>query len=443
MQSFKANLMERIEKDIDEAIQKFINVIVLQYTEVDKEVLNSLWVDTREVETFGSYQEAENSPRTKPVNTDTRLTSDNGWEICGYRYIKGDKKGETCMTKSKSGGFCAIHKKYENVQPKEKKIMPTPKTASDINPSNSSASMASLNPHRKSGKAPVTLLLKSGVPYHQETGLAFKSSGDRVVTGKFVNDKIIPLTDADIETCKKWGFAYDNNNSSMSVDGSVKPTQSAQQPPAQPPLKSVLKPSSSSLTNGSKPTGLQPKQSITISEPVKAVEITGEDTSDIEADDSSNSSSDNESEDEDRKTKNISVPTTTSTPAKVGKNNITGNSGSSNTVFDKPTKIIKPTKAPENNIPPNLPTKTTKNIPPLTPAPKPAEKSSTKTPTKPAPKVTQTNMEVESDDDNDSENDNNTATNTDKLENCARKALGLDDEDMVSELAGGDEEVDD
>jgi hypothetical protein len=63
-------------------------------------------------------------------------------------------------------------------------------------------------PPSKSGKmtsGKMTLSLKSSIKkyYHVESGLVFKSKDTRIIVGRLENDKVVKLTQADIDFCKK------------------------------------------------------------------------------------------------------------------------------------------------------------------------------------------------------------------------------------------------
>jgi len=49
--------------------------------------------------------------------------------------------------------------------------------------------------------------------WHSATCMVFKSAKERIVIGKCVNDKVLPLTKDDIEICMSHSFAYEEINS--------------------------------------------------------------------------------------------------------------------------------------------------------------------------------------------------------------------------------------
>ena len=45
--------------------------------------------------------------------------------------------------------------------------------------------------------------------WHPDTGLVFKSSQDKVVYGRWIDDELVALDDEAISLCEKWSFKYD------------------------------------------------------------------------------------------------------------------------------------------------------------------------------------------------------------------------------------------
>jgi predicted DNA-binding WGR domain protein len=193
------DLKNQIDTAIEDNIAKYVKLVAKTYN-LDKKELMNLWNTIRDKD--GSSSSIDSKVNTKAsLNTksDTKSKSkSNGG--CPYEYIKGKRKGETCGVVSKDGSqYCSMHKKHEGQEPKERKVLPEPKK--------------SIMPAKKS--SPVTkevsrVLRKHkelDMIWHQETGLAFTTE-ERLVIGKIVNDKLVELTEEDIDTCNKWGFFY-------------------------------------------------------------------------------------------------------------------------------------------------------------------------------------------------------------------------------------------
>lgn len=47
--------------------------------------------------------------------------------------------------------------------------------------------------------------------WHPDTALVFKSSQDKVVYGRWINDELVALDDEAIILCEKWSFKYDTS----------------------------------------------------------------------------------------------------------------------------------------------------------------------------------------------------------------------------------------
>jgi predicted DNA-binding WGR domain protein len=121
---------------------------------------------------------------------------------CPYMFIKGAKQDQTCGAKTKAGNvYCSRHKKYEGTDQKERKSSPDPKR-NTVKPKSKSRSPVKerqrvLRKNRTFDKL-----------WHPDTGLVFKSAKERSVIGKCVDDKIVNLTEEDIDECRKWGFSF-------------------------------------------------------------------------------------------------------------------------------------------------------------------------------------------------------------------------------------------
>jgi hypothetical protein len=120
---------------------------------------------------------------------------------CIYRYIRGAKAGVLCGTqiKNKNNFYCSKHKANETSLnedvPLELEKTETPKKSKipkEIEPP----------------KTNVILRLNTKINkyVHPLSGLVFFSKEKREICGKLSVDKIVDLTEYDIETCKKYGF---------------------------------------------------------------------------------------------------------------------------------------------------------------------------------------------------------------------------------------------
>ena len=193
-------LMKEIENNIKNSVFEFIQVVATKY-DLDSSELLELWesdVSTPKSKIVKAIPKAPSS-----VKSDTGSTG--SCEGCPYIYTKGEKEGQTCNIKPKGGAmYCTRHKKYEGQEPKQKKIMPTIKKSI-------SGNISGLK--KPSPSKPVNTVLRKNKAieklWHSTTGMVFKSAKERIVIGKCVEDKLLPLTNEDIEVCMAHSFAYE------------------------------------------------------------------------------------------------------------------------------------------------------------------------------------------------------------------------------------------
>ena len=196
--------MKQIENSIDEHLKNFISNISEKY-DISSDDLMKIWDSGEKIVSCKQNTKAPVQTRTSPAKTDASSVG-NG-EGCPYVYSKGEKEGQTCNTKPKGGVvFCTRHKKYEGLEPKQKKILPAAKKSIAGNTSTSKKSPVTkeINTVLRKNKAIDRL-------WHSSTGMVFKSAKERIVIGRCVDDKLIPLTQDDIEVCMAHSFAYDSD----------------------------------------------------------------------------------------------------------------------------------------------------------------------------------------------------------------------------------------
>lgn len=114
---------------------------------------------------------------------------------CTYVYQKGNNPGKVCGANvcANSTLMCSSHLKYENATPKSKVPVGAKQLAdSTTKPKPANKLYISMNNY--------------GNHEHKPTGLVFNSS--QKVYGKQVGEKVLALSPADVETCKKYGFKY-------------------------------------------------------------------------------------------------------------------------------------------------------------------------------------------------------------------------------------------
>ena len=206
-----ANLIQQIQNSIDNYIEQFISNISEKY-EIDKDELQKLWdsgnLSNVEVK---SLDKTQKKTITKPSPTKTADSSTSGSEGCPYVYTKGEKEGQVCNIKPKGGVvFCTRHKKYEGMEPKQKKILPSTKKSIGGN-----TVVTKKEPVKKEVNTVLRKNKAIDMLWHSATGMVFKSAKERIVVGKCVNDKVLPLTKDDIEICMSHSFAYEEINSKL------------------------------------------------------------------------------------------------------------------------------------------------------------------------------------------------------------------------------------
>jgi hypothetical protein len=205
--------MKEIENIVDKAITNFVKTISDKY-DIDENELLLLW----------------NNNEEKPIVRNVKInkvTKDVKEEIknivkteltCQYIIKKGANEGKECGCKVKDEStMCYKHKKYEGTVPKQKKIIPaskkplveiTNKGDNSVNSVKSDTSVVHniLRKHKTLDKL-----------WHSETGMVFKSAKERVVIGKCVDDKLIPLSSVDIKVCMEHSFAYETQDTAKKV----------------------------------------------------------------------------------------------------------------------------------------------------------------------------------------------------------------------------------
>ena len=193
------SLTKGIESAIKNAIEEYVQCISQKYEEIDIDDLEELWNDVSKSMKISVTMKSPGKATTTKTNS-VDSADPNG---CPYKFIKGAKQDTTCGAKAKEGNvYCSRHKKYEGTEPKERKSSPDPKRSTVKSNKSKSRSPA------KSTQRVLRKNKKLDKLWHPETGLVFKSAKERTVVGKCVDDKLIDLTEEDIEECRKWGFSF-------------------------------------------------------------------------------------------------------------------------------------------------------------------------------------------------------------------------------------------
>ncbi len=219
-------LLKKIQNVINESVKSFCDKITENNPELNSEEIYTMW----------SNMEKTSSERKKAKNItdnveETNEKNENG---CPYKSSKGKNAGKICGVKAKDGGvYCATHKKYEGQEAKEKKVLPMPKSNSSVT-STIESSQRVFRKHKQLDKL-----------YHPNTNFVIESKENRIIIGKIVDDKLEKLNEQDIETCKKWNFAYKTDDDVKKEETKSKDSDSdkeAVKSTLKPALKSVLNP---------------------------------------------------------------------------------------------------------------------------------------------------------------------------------------------------------
>ena len=212
------SLYQKIINVIEQSVQEYIQKISNKYNLNEKELLE-MWNDidskknskvlnnTEDSKVLNNTEDSKVLNNTEDSKVLNNTEDDNG---CPYVFTKGSSAGEKCGCKPKNDSlYCSKHKKYEGDENKQKiikKVLPIPKK-SIIPISPPKKSIIPLKPN------PVSIILRMNKNidklWHSETGMIFKSKDERIVIGKYVNDKIQELSEDDIEICKSMNFRYE------------------------------------------------------------------------------------------------------------------------------------------------------------------------------------------------------------------------------------------
>ncbi len=205
------SLMEEIKKSINTSVAEFVQNIATKYN-LNNDDLMKMWDQTSDSIQSSKTVTKSSTKIVKEVLQTSPEGSLAGGDGCPYIYTKGEKEGESCNIKPKGGTvFCTRHKKYEGTEPKQKKVLPSSKKS--ISPNTGAKKIPAVN-------AVNTVLRKNKALdklWHLATGMVFKSVKERVVIGKCVDDKLLPLSTEDIEVCMAHGFAYENPDEKINV----------------------------------------------------------------------------------------------------------------------------------------------------------------------------------------------------------------------------------
>ena len=162
---------------------KFIAEISTKYS-LDQDELEALWNDVIE----GKKEKKPAVKKVKPV----KKKSEDKPEVekksgkCPFVLTRGPNAGNECGKNNKTGeDFCGRHLTMKPKEPKAPVSKGVPKNIA----------MRALRMHKEIKR-----------PYNTENKFVFKSSKERVVIGRIINDKFVELTEDMLEDCKKYQY---------------------------------------------------------------------------------------------------------------------------------------------------------------------------------------------------------------------------------------------
>ena len=201
-----SSFINQIEIIIETYVSNFIKSITENYHQTNENELLKMWSACLQ----GKKLDIKLKSKEESSNQHVSISG------CPYKYIKGDKLGKNCGTKAKDGNiYCSIHKKYEGLEKKEKKILPERKKTSEpkVEPKvETKTALQKISSKSELGSQPILRKHKiTNRLYHPESLLVFKSSSEKVVVGKIVDDQVQKLSSKDIELCKKYFFRFEND----------------------------------------------------------------------------------------------------------------------------------------------------------------------------------------------------------------------------------------
>lgn len=211
--------MNAILSAIQISINQYANAIVKKFPDagIETKDLIDLW---NNMDVSGKSESESNSHSQS--SSKSKSQSEYG---CPYIYKKGGRQNTACGAKPRQGSaYCTAHKKYEGDEPGKNKVIPSPlkKKSSDAPPAN----------------VPKVIRTNKqlGVVWNPDTRMVFRSLHDRVVYARVVDGVVTPLTESDIETCKKWGFQYVEEDSHAPKKDSSEDEEDEEKKPAPKPL---------------------------------------------------------------------------------------------------------------------------------------------------------------------------------------------------------------
>ena len=216
------SIPEKVSVLVQDSVVSFITSLVAAYDGLTSEDLVLIWnSDPKTSELFSISTEAvsttskprspprakkspspastKKSPSPKPTPSNTTESSTTAQPTtCGYILTKGARADQPCGLKSRKGGiFCSRHKAHENTCKPCAKSIPV---ASRASPSKSKQSSDEFTNDTLTFRKHDTL---PDCYYHIPTSFVRESGGGLYVDRKILDGELVPLTEADFETCRE------------------------------------------------------------------------------------------------------------------------------------------------------------------------------------------------------------------------------------------------
>ncbi len=207
--------METVAKNvysaITNAIDDFASLIAQQHN-LDKQLLINEWNKRAESDVgLSSKSKPKLRKTSKPIEQDTE-ESLVSLPNCNYICVRGKEKGQQCTIHvvSADAEFCKKHVE-SGAKAKTKALNPTKITKKEIKAKVAVEERSSAPPVIKTlaSKAEVHSIRRNQYDNYEDTVTNFVFNTNKHVVGKQVGDKVIQLTDNDLELCKQKKFLYE------------------------------------------------------------------------------------------------------------------------------------------------------------------------------------------------------------------------------------------
>ena len=130
---------------------------------------------------------------------DKEILKNENYFGCPYKLVKGKKAGQICGTKSKHGLYCSTHKKYENVEQKQRNVVPVC-ARTQLAKKEDKPKVENKTTFRKNKELNLYV--------NTTNNFALSSVKDKIVVGKIIDNELVKLNDEDKEECERLCLKY-------------------------------------------------------------------------------------------------------------------------------------------------------------------------------------------------------------------------------------------